>query len=358
MNKKKQQISSGQLMVLIIAAQMGVGIFIIPQHLEKWLGTGGWLMLIPFWLAALGGAGLILGICRRFNGSVLAINRRLLGKCAGTALNYLIAVFLFISAIINGAFFVEFLKILFFKETPVLILMVFLFAPLFYLVAKGLKVICRFAGFIYISIFFFLTAVILSWDHLQWTFLFPLTQIQLRHLPQIVGKTAFSLIGFDLMLIIYPYIKGEHKLGYSLAAITTTALIYVILSVLTITLYGGEFVKEQVFPILNIFRSLHFPVLDRLEIYFLLFWVPAIGISATAFFLAAQLAVKENFPVLSYRLILVILGTLMILAILFLNKYEQLENLSCWLGTLEFFGFGMALPAFLWLIALIREARE
>ena len=116
--------------------------------------------------------------------------------------------------------------------------------------------------------------------------------------------------------MVYPWVRGGKQAGAALAAAALTTLILTGFVVFATAYFGEEMIIKQVFPLLNMVRSLQAPVIERLDIYFIMIWLPAMGSSAVAFFLTTQLAAVEIFPRASYRLLLAVLAGATILATL------------------------------------------
>ena len=158
--------------------------------------------------------------------------------------------------------------------------------------------------------------------------------------------------------MVYPWVRGGKQAGAALAATGLTTLVVTGFVVFATAYFGEEMVIKQTFPLLNMVRSLTAPVIERLDIYFIMIWLPAMGSSTVAFFLTAQLAAVEIFPRASYRLLLAVLAGATILATLQLRAFDLVLTLTNYLGSVGFFGLGLIWPALILLVATGRGVRS
>lgn len=344
-------------MVFIVSAQLGLGIFGLTRHAVERLGHAGWWLVLALGLVSIGGVGLIARLCGRFQASILAINRKVLGEFLGTSANYLILLELLAASIASLALFIQIMKIFFFRETPFPVLIAFLSTPLIYIAAKGLKTAARFDSFVYIAVLALMGMVLAAWKDAEWTFLLPLTTFKTTAFLPTALRLAFSYIGFELLLVVYPWVRGGKQAPAALAATGLTTLVLTGFVVFATAYFGEEMIIKQVFSLLNMVRSLTAPVIERLDIYFIMIWLPAMGSSTVAFFLTAQLAAVEIFPRASYRLLLAVLAGITILTTLYLRNFDLVLVLTIIIGTIGFFGLGLVWPALILLIAAVRGVR-
>lgn len=351
----QHEISSGQLAVFLISSQLGLGIIALPRLVAEEAGHAGWWLVLAMGLLIVAGVGFTLALCGRMQSSILAAHRRILGAIPGGILNALILLLLLLTTIANVVYFIQIMKIVFFKATPLPALIAILMTPMIYLTAKGLKVIARFDTFVYIALLALFGMVLAARNRADWTFLLPLTAFKTHAFLKVLPKLAFGFIGFDLLLIVYPRVRRGP--GIALAAAGFTALVTTAFVAFATAYYGEMFLPKLVFPLLSLVRTIEAPVIERLEIYFTMIWLPAMMSCANTFFIATELAVVELFPRLPYRLVLALLSAIVIVAALYLRDFSMVERFAAAISPIEFFGFGLLWPALLWCLAALRGIR-
>ncbi|MGE5549944.1 MAG: GerAB/ArcD/ProY family transporter, partial [Bacteroidota bacterium] len=169
-------------------------------------------------------------------------------------------------------------------------------------------------------------------------------------------RLAFSCIGFELLLVAFPRVRGKQmRAGLIAAALSTVILTS--FTAFAVAYFGEEYIIKQIFPLLTLVRSLQAPVIERLDIYFIMIWLPAMGSSVIAYLMIVQLAAVEIFPRLSYRLVLGIVAVLLIGMTLPLTDFNIVQRLVNYVGVIQFAGLGLILPSLIWLVAAVRGLR-
>ena len=352
----RHEITPGQLVGFLISSQLGLGILGLPRYAVEGLGHAGWWLVLGLGLVSLAGIALITSLGGRFRASIVGINFTILGKTGGFLANLLVFLLFLASSLTNLAVYLQTMRIFFFRETPTWVLTAFLVAPTFYQITKGLKVIARFDTFVYLALFFLLAMMATNVAKAEWSFLFPLTRFRpenLAGLARAAMGVAFGFLGHELLLVVYPWVEGEAR-GPAFLAGGVTALVLTSFTAFAVAFFGEPFLSKQVFPLLGIVRTWQAPVVDRLDIYFLMFWLPAMGAGFTAFLAAAQLIAAELFPRLSYRLLLLLISGLVSTGALFLRDFDTAESVVQMIAAVDFFGLGLALPALLLVLARLK----
>ncbi|MGE5529538.1 MAG: GerAB/ArcD/ProY family transporter [Patescibacteria group bacterium] len=352
----QHNISPGQLTVFLISAQLGLGIFGLPRHAVERLGHAGWWLVLAVGFLTFLGVMIVTALCGRFQSSILTVHRRVFGTFIGTAFNLLLLAALFGLTVTHFALYIQVMKVFFFRITPFTVVAAILIAPVVYLAAKGLKTAARFDTFVYIAILALIGMMLAASREASWTFLQPLLSFKTTAFLQTMFRLTFGFVGFELLLVVYPWVR-EKAGRAALAAVGITALVVTTYTVFTIAFFGEEFVIKQVFPLLNLVRTLQAPVIERLDIYFIMIWLPAMGSSAGAYLIATQLAAVEIFPRLPYRILLAILVALVFLAVLPITRFDRVLVLTNYTGTAGMFVIGILWPALVWLAAALRGVR-
>ncbi|MGQ9778447.1 MAG: GerAB/ArcD/ProY family transporter [Bacillota bacterium] len=356
----RHEMTPGQLAGFLISSQLGLGILGLPRYAVEGLGHAGWLLVLDLGLVSLAGIALITSLGGRFRASIVGINFMVLGKTGGFLANLLVFLLFLASSLTNLAVYLQTMRIFFFRETPTWVLTAFLVAPTLYQITKGLKVIARFDTFVYLALFFLLVMMATNVAKAEWSFLFPLTQFRpenLTGLARAVMSVAFGFLGHELLLVVYPWVEGEPR-GPAFLAGGVTVLVLTSFTAFTVAFFGESFLLKQVFPLLGVVRTWQAPVVDRLDIYFLMFWLPAMGAGFAAFLAATQLVAAELFPRLSYRFLFFLLGALVTAGAVLLRDFDTAENAVRVIAAVDFFGLGLALPALLLLLARLRGVGE
>lgn len=316
MTGKINQISSWQLVSFIISSQIGLGILTLPSILAKKVGHDGWIPVLLSGMAVLFLVIPIIGLLKRFPGkSILDINVLVYGKIIGMLLNLLLVAYLIFSTGISTRIFVELINIIVLKETPKIVISLLIISPTFYFTVKGLKVVCRFANLLYLAHVLMLLTFLLILRNVRFTYLLPVAKPGFLELIKAMPCTAYSFLGFELAAIFYPnVINKEHTMKHIIIGIIYTAIFFTLITVVPVLLFGEDKLKLLVFPIFNIEQAIRVPVIERLDLFFIIFWFATMAASVRTYFFSSFYCVLKLFNIQRKKLLIfsIILITLIV----------------------------------------------
>lgn len=167
---------------------------------------------------------------------------------------------------------------------------------------------------------------------------------------------SWSLFGgYEAVLVLFPLVyRGRTKPAAAVAgAFGLSAAVFLLWVVLTVGGLTLEGAKNVTFPLLTVVRQVEIPgtFLERLDTYFLLFWLQTIFVSLTLSLYMMGQALTAFFGFADHRPL-----TLAIVPLLFLvgdaahhvKIYENLGQLSLWVGWLFSLGVVPASLGVVW----------
>jgi len=297
MNNPKDNINSTQMIVFILSSQIGVGILTLPAKLAEKAGHDGWLsVIISTSICSIIITIMILLLKRYRDKSIIQINNILYGKYLGTFFNlYFIFYFIITTAVIFRSL-VDIIQITALNFTPALLLSFVIIIPSTYLCIYGLQPICRYSMLIYLVITVTLLFFLLVANNFKITFLMPLGESGLFKIINSVKSSVISFIGFELVSVIYPYISDKEKiLKKSLIANFITGLFYTSIVLATTALFGENILKRLVYPLFSLSRTYNAPIFERLDLFYVALWFPAMIGSTKMYLYASNLAIRDLF---------------------------------------------------------------
>ena len=286
MGSNKNKITSGQLLTFIMSVQIGLGILTSPSVLVKRIGHDSWIsVFITGFIYAFLGVLIIIFLRRYKDKSIMEINYLLYTKIIGYIINLLIIAYLFFATVLALRLFTEIINIGVLKLTPGVIIAALLIIPFIHMTWYGLKTICRFDRII---VFIMVTMVLffmLFLGSIRYTFLMPVGQTGLVKIIKGIVPSSLAFLGIELIVVIYPDISDKGKLIKSvITANIATTLFYVLLIVVLTGVFGENLLKHLVFPLFSLARAYNAPTLERLDLFFVALWLPAMGITMTGYY--------------------------------------------------------------------------
>jgi spore germination protein BB len=285
---EQSQISSKQLGIYILGAQIGLGIIFNPPQIAQSTGHDGWISFILGGIVSTGIIILVMLFLRRYRDkSVYQINRLLFGKAAGTVINIFLVFYLFYLTFMALRHFAECILITQAGHISLLAVSILITMPTIYLTTKGLPVICNFTY----SILFFLSLSILLIGFVapfHWSFLLPVGASGLAPIIRVLPTCTIGFIGFELVAFLYPLVKDKQRaLFWVVTANLTTMLYYVFVFILNTGLLGEQMLKKTLIPFFQLPQFIRFGLMERMDLLFSLFWFPFLESTFRSYFYAS-----------------------------------------------------------------------
>lgn len=345
MDNTKNTITSEQFCIFLFGVQIGLPIMYLP-NLAADTGHDGWISMI------------IAGLCstifciflskfliRYSDKSIFEINKLLFGAIMGNILSTTFIIYIILTASLYGRLLLEAIRDILLRKTPSTVLSVFLIAPTIYLSYYGLKPICRFSNIIYIILGTLLLYFALVLKYYRLTFIMPVGEAGLYRIAKGAYSSMYCYLGPEIALIFYPYFKGKKNITRALLVANSGAIIIFTMRTLLVTMFFGEnMLKYFYMPLISLSRAYRAPVLERIDIYFIAMWFPALALSIRGYFYSGYYSVKKilslnnkPFYLFLYTFIIILLGRIP----------SNLEN------ALEYLKMTNRLGAYLWIYIIL-----
>ena len=295
MDSRANNITSGQLMALIVSIQIGVGSFDLPSDLARGSGHDGWISILVFGIIITIVTSIIVRLMNIYNDkSIYEINKLLYGKYLGNFLNLLIVIYLWYSTCVYVRAFTNIVHIHLLNSTPPFILSSFLLIPTIYLTWYGLKYVARFSLTIYLTIAFCFLLYFLVFKDLRYTFLMPVGKSGIEGIKASFLPCIFAFLGYEVISVIYPEITNKKKvMKYAIGADIITIIFCLLLVLVTTSFFGEEMLKKSLYPLIKISRAFRAPIIERLDILFIAMWIPAMSIATRGFFCITYYSINK-----------------------------------------------------------------
>lgn len=312
MENNRDSITPNQLMTFIVSCQIGIGILTLPAKLAEKAGHNGWISVIISTFICFILITIIVLLLKRYDSkSIIQINSLLYGKYIGNLINCYFIFYLLLTSTLLIRSLTDIIQIMILSYTPVLIICFVSITTTFYLSNFGLKSICRYAIIIYFVIAITIILCFVVSGHFKLTFLMPVGEGGLYKIVSSLKVSALSFIGFELVSIVYPYVTDKNKvLKKTLGANLITGLHYLLVVSSCTALYGENFLKRLEYPLFNMSRIYQAPIFERLDLFYVTLWLPAMAGTTMMYFYCTQLAIRDLFkikPKMIYIIIHIIL---------------------------------------------------
>lgn len=292
------KISNVQLGVFTYLSVIGVGVLILPSPLVRYSGNDAWILCIAAGLINLIFVYIMCNLGKRYSSyGLVGTLKFMFGKVLGT----IIAIPVFIYFILISSFeiriFAETTKMYLLNKTPLEYIILPLLFLAFILTRKGIEPISRFfelvAPIIFIVIVFIMIIMLPRSDYSN---LRPFLNSPLKSYITGFPQSLFSYSGFELLLILFPYIREPKKAcKTSMISLTLVNLFYAIIIIQCIARLGVEETKNLMYPTMSLIKSSDVPgaFIEGIEGLLMAQWVLFVFTTLVAYFYGAGVVCSD-----------------------------------------------------------------
>jgi spore germination protein AB len=343
------------IMFVIHVAQTGVGIAGLPRVVFIATGQDAWISVLL--------AGVLLSICMVIivlllknyeSADLFGIHKDLFGKWIGGFLSIIYMGYLFVVAYLVIMHYTEMVQAWIFPQMPTWLLTGLLIFLTVYAVLGGVRIIVGvcFMTFILTAWLIFIIAAPLK--YMDYTHFFPIWNHSLKEIGTGIYKTSFSVIGFELLLFFYPYVKDKKKvLKYSLIGIAYTTMIYFVVTFVSIGFFSEMTLKKTIWPVLSMFKIVRIPNLERFEFIAVSYWMLIILPNICLYFWAATRGIKRVFGY-KHRKMIYVFAILLWLCNFFIDQRIEMNTFTDRMAHVSF-GLTFIYPAVLLAFVFVKK---
>lgn len=288
MTPNDDKISSYQLGVIIFNTVLGIGILSLPASLTKAAENDGWILCIISGALCIFFAYLMCYVGKKYSQyGLVGTLRKLFGKIVGTILALPLLIYFIFFASIEVRLFAETAKLYLLPSTPLEFIIVPLILLMTVLARNGVETIARFFETIMPFIFFLIFILIMvTVPNSDYSNIRPFLGTPLPKLIKGVGVSVFSYAGFEILLVIFPFLRTPKK-SFKSSAVGLLLIIvcYVIVEIQCLAKFGVKETQAFIYPTISLIRASQVPggFIERLEGLLLALWVTSVFTTLVSF---------------------------------------------------------------------------
>lgn len=276
--RDNDKISGYQVMVFVVNTILGAGIISLPAMAVEKARNDGWLLVLA---AGLINILLILLIC--FAGSkcrergLFKTLSSTFGKIPSAILLLPFIVYMLVHTGMETRIFAESVKAFLLQRTPIEFIVIPMIIMAVILTRAGIEAICRFFEIIFplTAVLIFLCMLVSSRDS-DWSNLRPFLSTPPKDFIKGLANTTFSFEGFQLLLIIYPFIKKpKGTVKYSIIGLVFIIFVNVVGTMQCLVKFGPQETERMLYPIIDLIKVSEIPgaFIERTEALILSIWL-------------------------------------------------------------------------------------
>ncbi|MGP0584137.1 GerAB/ArcD/ProY family transporter [Paenibacillus timonensis] len=352
----QEKLNRFHIALMVFNTQSGIILFTLPRITTHYIGTNGWLMLIPMFLLVSLNIMLISAVYRMGGGkSVFEILGASLPRFFLVPLYLLLwGLFSMIGCLVVKQYALIY-QMLIFPSTSDMVLKIYVDVLLFLYVTKGIYTMSK-ANVIFslllllqvpLALFF-----IKGFDLARLTpFLFQEGADMKEGLIGIYG----AYMGYELSLFLFPYAENNKRwLKYVHLGNGITMFVYLLVTFLAYGFFSHRALIHSSFPILDMYAYLRFPFVERIQNFLFGLFMFSIVHTAGMYYWSGQTVMSQVFRRISWKVI-IFLSMAVTIAIAMIPK--SLIEVEAWFRylTMAQLGFSFGFPLLLILLLLLQR---
>ncbi|MGM0836378.1 MAG: GerAB/ArcD/ProY family transporter [Bacillota bacterium] len=260
---------------IIHTSQIGMGILGVPKivflesNKDAWISVllSGVFISLLIWM--------MMSILNKFgNCNLYEIHERVFGRALGKIFNTFLVIY-FIAA--HYSIIIGYLELALswgYEGVYEWVGTLTLLLVTIYAVSGGFRVIAGVCFLAFIMTFWLLFVLYQPLDSLQVTRILPILSSPPSDLMEGVFWSSYTMLGFESLFFIYPFIKEKNKLHFfSQLAVWFTTFLVLIATIVSILFFSAEELKNLIWPMVRMISAVRFPFVERFEILGVSFWL-------------------------------------------------------------------------------------
>jgi len=351
----KDMINAYLLFFVIHSTQIGVGVHGFQRIVYQDAKHDAWISVLLAGLATHIVAFCMIKTLEVYGSNDLyGIQQDVYGKWIGNFLNSIYILYCFVAFFSVLRNYIEVIQAWIFPGISTWFLSITLLLIIMYAFTGGLRVMVGISFFSVILAVWIIPMLVFPLKFSTMDSLFPILEVNIISLLKGAHSMTFTIIGFEILNIIYPFIKDKKKTSkYTHLALLSTTFIYLSIMLVSIMYYTEGKLLKTVWATLTLFSFISFPFMERFEFVAVCFWMLIILPNLCLYLWAAYRGMIRLVKVSSIKFvwifsILAFFGTLMV------QTRPQINTMNTYLGKAAFY-IVFVYPVLLYLITMLKK---
>ncbi len=342
------------IMFIIHTSQTGVGIAGLPRIIYMEANRDAWISVILSGVLVSFVLVLMIKMLETYSSADLyGIHMDIYGKWISKAFNLLYIIYYLSVTYVILMNYIEMVQAWIFPKMPTWLLMGLLLFLMIYCVLGGIRVVVGISFLGLILAFWLLFMIYTPIKFMNFNHLLPVLTASPKELMMGVYKSSFTIVGFELLLFIYPYIKEKKKaLKYAIIGSGYSTALFTMVTVVCIGFFSEDALIKTIWPVLSMFKIIRIPNLERFEFIAVSFWMLVILPNICLYFWVATRGMKRVFQ-FSQKKAIYIFAVLLWTLSLFVKDRFTMNNFTDKVGSTSFI-LSFVYPCFLFVLVKVK----
>lgn len=353
---ESQLINAPLLFFIVNACQIGVGIHGFQRLIYQDAKQDAWISILISFVFAHFLVFIMIKTLEMFpSNDLYGIHEEMFGKLIGNIFNCIYIFYYSFAFLVIIKNYIEVINVWVFPNLSSTFLGASLLIVVIYAFNGGFRVIAGICFFSFIFTLWVPSILFIPMKYSDINQLLPVFDNQIKDILKGAYSMTFTIIGFEIINVVYPYVKEKNKVQkYTHLSLLATLILYLAIMLITLTYFSGPQLEKTIWATLNLFSIIKFPFIERVEIITICLWMVIILPNLCLFAWSAHRGVIRMFNISAKKFIW-IFSTIILIFMLFIKSRTQINAIN---NIFSQFGFIIVFvyPLFIYLIALIKKS--
>ncbi|WP_010676479.1 GerAB/ArcD/ProY family transporter [Bacillus timonensis] len=343
---------------LIHSMQVGVGMLGFQRIIAKSAGYDSWISVILSGIAVHIIVWMMYKILNHSKGDIIEVHKEVFGKWIGGFFSLLFIVYLMALAVTVLRTYIEVVQVWMFPEFNGWVFGFYTMILTYYIISGGFRAVTGISFFSIVLPGYIILLVFFPLDYAHVRNLVPIMNHSLTEIAQGTKDMTLSIMGFETLLLFYPFIKNPEKSQKwaHLGVLATTGL-YLVAAVTAIMYFSADQMDKIIWATLTMFKSINMPFVERFEYVGIASWFLVILPNICIALWGASRGMKRMFSIQQRKALLFILPMVLIASV-FIKTRQNIDMVSNYLSKFGFYYIFVFIPILFVITLVIRKLRE
>ncbi|ASF38626.1 spore gernimation protein [Halobacillus halophilus] len=353
--KPDKAVEAFYLFFIVHTLQIGAGLMGVPRVIFTESGADSWIAILLAGIYLHFVAWIMILILRKYdNADIIGIQCDVFGRWLGRTLGIVYVIYLFFILLTVIKNYIEVVQVFIFPEIPLWLMSGFLLSLMIYAVIGGFRVVVGTSFIFFLLTIWMVLTLAQPISYMDWDHFTPILHTGAYDLLKGAYKTAYSVLGLEILFFVYPYIKNKQNIALPVhAGLALTTFLILLVTVVSIGYFSPEQLKETVWATLSLFKIISYPIVERFDFIAIALWMMVIIPNIVLFCWALIQSLKRLFQLPEkpslYGVALLLFG-----ASILVEYRVHIDQLTDWTSTLGFW-LVFVYPVILYPLVLIRK---
>lgn len=266
------------LFFIISSIQIGVGIIGAPRFIFTEAHRDSWIsILIAFAYICILLLAMFWILNQYESADYFGIQVDIFGQWLGKLLGTILIVHLGVSFFSILLTYIQVIQLFLYHTFPNLALSILIMILVLYTIFGGLRVVVGVTFILFLSTIWLLFVLYDPMTRMNWYNLLPMFETSFPDLLRGTRATAYTLSGFEILMIIYPFIQNKNKAKLpTFLGVTFSTFIVLLVMIITIGYFSAEGLEHIDWSLLILFKTASFTFIERLDYIVVVMWLMVI----------------------------------------------------------------------------------